>query len=51
MKIKDDELIKIMGGAFSASMFNAIWRGIDTLYNLGKSIGYSVHRFWYRGRC
>ena len=46
MKLKKDELYGIVGGAsgITASFLNAIARGIETLLDLGRSVGTAVRR-------
>lgn len=47
-----EELINVTGGAsINASWLNSISRGIETLYNLGRSLG-TVFRYLTKGiRC
>lgn len=53
MEINNSELILISGGAFSwsASMLNAISRGIETVFNIGRSIGTSIRMIFSRKVC
>ena len=38
--MRKEELVNVVGGAtINASWINALARGIDTLYNLGRSLG------------
>lgn len=39
-----DELQQIVGGAFSAAMLGYIIRGINTILDLGRSLGSSIRR-------
>ncbi len=48
----DQELYNISGGAsISASMLNAVSRGIETLYNLGKAFGTAINMLIKGKRC
>lgn len=49
--MKEEELRNIYGGAFSAALFNALSRGINTLYELGRSIGTSVKMLLSKKKC
>ncbi len=44
--MSDKELLKVTGGAssFSASLLSAIIKGINTLYELGRSLGTAIRR-------
>ena len=44
MKIKNEELLQIVGGAISASMINTIIRGINSFLDLGRSVGTAIRR-------
>lgn len=45
-ELNNKELMDIMGGAnyFSASFFNAAARAIDTIMDIGRSLGSAVRR-------
>ena len=48
----DKELNDIIGGAsISASMLNAISRGIESLYNLGRAFGTAINMLIKGKRC
>lgn len=48
----DQELYNISGGAsISASMLNAVSRGIETLYNLGRAFGTAINMLIKGKRC
>lgn len=49
--MKDKELILVTGGAFSlsAATINAIVRGAEAIYNLGRSLG-STLKMWKTGK-
>ncbi len=39
-----EELIKVKGGGISATVLNAVARGITTLYRLGEAVGSVLRR-------
>jgi len=43
-KLNKVEMLNVSGGAISASFINAIARGINTLLDLGRSLGTSIRR-------
>ena len=45
-ELKDKELMNIEGGAnwLTASFFNAASRAVDTLMNVGRSLGSAIRR-------
>lgn len=45
------ELIEIEGGNISATMINAIVRGFQFLFEVGKSIGSSISRMVSKNYC
>ena len=48
----DKELYEITGGAsISASMLNAISRGVETIYNLGRAFGTAINMIIKGRRC
>lgn len=49
----DKELLEVTGGglSISASMLNAISRGVDTIYNLGKAFGTAINMLIKGKRC
>lgn len=48
----EQELYNISGGAsISASMLNAVSRGIETLYNLGQAFGTAINMLIKGKRC
>lgn len=53
MSLNNTELLKITGGAFnfSASMFNAISRTVDTIFQIGRSIGSSIRMIMSKRIC
>lgn len=44
-QLNNKELNAISGGAISASMFNAIFRGADLFLELGRSLGSALRRY------
>ncbi len=53
MKIDSPELIKITGGGFefTSAMLSAINKSVETIYNLGRSIGSSIRRIFTGSLC
>lgn len=49
--MKNEELILITGGAFrlNASYINAIVRGAEAIYHLGRSLGSTI-KMWVTGK-
>ena len=43
-KLNKEEMLNISGGGISASFKNALARGINTLLDLGRSLGTSIRR-------
>lgn len=43
-KIKDQELVNVIGGGVTSTMINAISKAINTIYNLGQAIGSAFRR-------
>lgn len=44
MKLSNQELKNIVGGSISASMISAVVRGINSLLDLGRSVGTAIRR-------
>lgn len=44
MRLNNNELLMIRGGAASATLINAIVKGISLLIDLGKSLGSTIRR-------
>ncbi len=51
MKLNKEELLKISGGAVSATLINAIVKGIYILIELGKSLGSTIRRVTANKSC
>ena len=47
----DEELINITGGGLSASLLNALSRGVETIYNLGRAFGTAINMIIKGRRC
>ena len=48
----DEELYQVTGGAsISGSMLNAISRGVETIYNLGRAFGTAINMIIKGRRC
>lgn len=44
MKLSKDELKNIIGGSISASMIGYLVRGINSILDLGRSLGSAIRR-------
>lgn len=44
MKLKDNDLILVAGGAISGTLINAFARLLDLVIDIGKMIGSSIRR-------
>ena len=42
--LKEDELKQIMGGSITASWISALARGINSIMDLGRSLGSAIRR-------
>ena len=51
MKIKNEELLFISGGAFNATLLNSIARIFTTIIEVGKMIGSSLRRIKGKNYC
>lgn len=51
MKLSEEELNKIYGGAISAALLNAFSRAISTILELGRTVGSSIRRFYSKNYC
>lgn len=51
MEIKKEEMMKVVGGAISYSMINAISKAIATVYEFGRGIGSAVRRLIKKNYC
>lgn len=51
MKLNNQELIEITGGAISASLINSLARGITSLLDLGRAIGSAIRRITSKKIC
>lgn len=51
MKLTDQELFKIQGGALSASLLNAFARAVSTILDLGRTIGSAIRRMYSKNYC
>lgn len=49
--IKEEELKQIQGGGISASFITAIVRGINTIIDLGRSLGSTIRRIQTGNLC
>lgn len=51
MKLKETELYEIKGGAITATLFNSIARLINTVLDLGRTVGSSIRRIYSKNYC
>lgn len=51
MKLKNDELILVVGGGVSATLLNALSRAITTAIGLGQIIGTAIRRAIKKNYC
>ena len=51
MKLTDNELKMISGGAVTGSLINAIARGISVLFELGQAVGSAIRRAITKTTC
>ena len=49
MELKKQELLQIEGGAITATLINSLARAINTMMNLGRSVGSAIVRI-YKGK-
>ncbi len=42
--LSNEELISVRGGGITASLFSSLSRFIETIYNIGQSVGSSIRR-------
>lgn len=51
IELNNNDLINIRGGAISGSLINAFARGIETLLDLGRSLGNAIRRLRSKSIC
>ncbi|MFV0249930.1 MAG: hypothetical protein ACK5HP_02710 [Bacilli bacterium] len=51
MKLNNKELYNIIGGAISASMIGYLVKGINSLLDLGRSLGSAIRRSQNNNLC
>ena len=51
MRLSNEELSNIYGGAITASLINALSRAISTTLNLGQVIGSAIRRVLSKNYC
>ncbi len=49
--MKEYELINIKGGALNASLLNALSRGTEVIYKIGRSFGSTIKMLFSGKRC
>jgi len=51
MKLNNELLINIKGGAISSTLLNAFSRLISTVIDLGRTVGSSIYRYKNKNYC
>lgn len=51
MKLNEQELSNINGGAISASLLNALSRAMTTILELGRTVGSAIRRLYSKKYC
>ena len=51
MILTQKELIRIKGGAMSASWFNYLTRAVEVLFKIGRAVGSSIRRVYSHNYC
>ena len=51
IELMNEELINIRGGSISGSLINAFARGIESLLDLGRSLGNAIRRIRSHAIC
>ena len=46
MRLKNEQLLNIQGGALTASFINAATNALEMLYNFGKIVGKIIHQYF-----
>ena len=49
--MSNEELMQVQGGAFSASMLNAIVKAVNTIFELGRTVGSAIRRLKENKMC
>ncbi len=50
-ELKKDELLNIEGGAISGTLISSLTRGINTLLDMGRSLGSAIRRVGSNNIC
>ena len=51
MKLKNEELIKVIGGNISGTLLNSITNLIDTIMDVGRSFGTAIRMMFSHRSC
>ena len=51
MIISDNKLLEIKGGGISATLINALARGVNTILDFGRTVGTSIYMIITGKRC
>lgn len=50
-KLNKEQLLKITGGSISATLLNALVRGVNVFLDVGRSVGSAIRRFFSGKKC
>ena len=51
MKLEKEYLLTVQGGAISAAIITALFKGIGTIVDLGRSLGSAIRRLTSKSVC
>ncbi|MBQ2873286.1 MAG: hypothetical protein IJE89_04745 [Bacilli bacterium] len=51
MKLNDEKMKQVSGGAITSAMINALSKAVNTLYELGKATGSALRRLIKKSYC
>lgn len=51
MKLEKEEMLKINGGGISGTIINSIIRGLNSILELGRSLGTAIRRLTANNLC
>lgn len=50
-ELNKEQLLKVTGGSISATLLNAIIRGVNVFLDVGRSLGSAIRRFLSGKKC
>ena len=50
-KLEKERLLKVTGGGISATLLNALARGVNVFLEVGRSVGSAIRRFLSGKKC